>query len=157
MKMKSIYLNPISQRIIYLLSVVSVLLGGIIYVLLRPVKPVFFNLLDFIGLEAWADSLRESTVPISQYFPDWFIYTLPNGLWAFGYTLLILTIWKGNKSWIKYFWFTTIPLLVFGFEMMQYTGNIKGTFGFDDILSGLIGILLGILTTKKYSHEKKKV
>lgn len=133
------------------------LLGGVIYVLLRPVKPAFFDLFNLIGLGNWADSIRQSTVPFSQIFPEWFVYTLPNGLWAFGYTLLILTIWKDSRSAMKYIWFATIPVLIFGFEMMQYTGNIRGTFGFEDILSGLAGIILGILTTKLYSHEKNKV
>lgn len=157
MKIKSSYLSLFDQRIIYVLSFVSVLLGGVIYIFLRPVKPAFFNLLGVLGLENLVNSIRESTVPVSRNFPEWFIYTLPNGLWAFGYTLLILAIWRGSKSGIKYIWFSSIPVLIFGFELLQYTGNIRGTFALEDILSGLAGILIGIITTKLYGHEKTKV
>lgn len=145
----------------YAVSAISVFFGGVIYIMLRPTESAFFNLFGMIGLENWTDLIRENTVPISQYFPKWFVYTLPNGLWAFAYTLLILTIWRGSKSVLKYFWMATIPILVFGFEVLQYTGTIRGTFAIDDIFSGFVGIVCGVLignrTAKIYNYEKNKV
>lgn len=142
---------------LYVLSAISVFLGGVIYILLRPTKAVFLNVFNLVGLDEWADIIREITVPVSGFFPEWFVYTLPNGLWAFAYTLLILSIWRGSKSLLKYFWFATIPGLVFGFEMLQFFDVLNGTFAIEDLLSGLVGIIAGILTTKLYSNETNKV
>lgn len=154
---KTKYFSNTSYWHFYLISFISVFIGGFIYILLRPVKASFFKLLNLSGFEKWVDSVREVTVPISESFPNWFVYTFPNGLWAFAYTVLMLALWKGNQSPIKYFWFTTIPFIVFGFELLQLTGTIPGTFAFDDILSGFLGIITGVLITKLYRHEKSKV
>ena len=143
-----------------LLSAISIIFGGIIYILFRPIEPVFFRLFNLIGLEGWTSLVRRYTIPESGNLPEWLVYTLPNGLWAFAYTVLIFSIWGGSKSRLKYVWFVSIPILVFGFESLQLTGFIRGTFSFQDIFSGLIGIIVGIITvittTKLYSYEKNK-
>jgi hypothetical protein len=157
MKSKSQYLFHFNHLLIYALSAVSVFLGGVIYILYRPEKAGFFKVFDFIGLEKWSDLVREKTISVGQYLPEWFVYTLPNGLWAFAYSLLIMTIWRRSKSLLKYFWFATIPVLIFGFELLQSTGTIPGTFATGDIISGFAGIIAGILTIKIYRHEKNEV
>ncbi len=156
-KTKSKYFCSNNCWQLYFLSALSVFIGGVIYLLLRPVKTIMFKHLNLAGIESFTDNARETTLPLGNYLPEWFIYTLPNGLWAFGYTILILTLWKESPSKFKYFWYATIPVLIFGFELMQLSGTIRGTFGFDDILSGFIGILAGILITKKYKYEKTEV
>ena len=157
MTIRSKYFSNQNYGQLYALSALSVFLGGIIYLLLRPVKASFFKLINHSGIEELADKTRQFTVPAGEFFPDWFVYTLPNGLWAFGYTILIVAIWNGSKSLFKYFWYATIPILIFGFELLQRTGNILGTFAFDDIISGFVGIAMGILITKLYAYEKIKV
>jgi hypothetical protein len=82
---------------------------------------------------------------------------LPDGLWAFAYAVLITGIWIRNNSGLKYFWMSTIPVLVIGLELLQYTGMVKGTFSFQDIafeISGLLfGIYTGIKITKSHHHK----
>lgn len=60
---------------------------------------------------------------------------------------------------MKYLWFATIPVLIFGFEFLQYLGLIKGTFSFPDLIAGFCGILAAItielLTNKTNNYEKK--
>lgn len=140
------------------LSFISIFFGGIIYLFLRPKESVFFNFFSLVGLDDWTVLLRANTIPIGRYLPSWFVYSLPNGLWAFAYAMLIFIIWKGSKSGVKYFWFTTIPLLVVGFEMLQYAELIQGTFCSQDIIFGLLGIGFGILVNfkiiKPKYHEK---
>lgn len=139
-------------------SVLAVIAGGLIYVLLRPAEAGFIHWFRFTQLEDWIESLRSNTVIFSQLFPEWIVYSLPNGLWAFAYSLLIFTIWGRSKSKIKYIWYLSIPLLVLGFEILQYPGIIRGTFSFQDILTGVIGIVAGIffgkLIIKSNRYEK---
>jgi hypothetical protein len=77
--------------------------------------------------------------------PKWIVYSLPNGLWAFAYALLITGIWSDSKSCVKYFWMGSIPVLVLGFEILQYPGIIRGTFSMQDIALGIAGITVGII------------
>jgi len=75
------------------------------------------------------------------------------------YSLLITSIWSGSKSKIRYFWFVTIPVLVLGFEVLQLTEIIRGTFCIQDMVSGIVGIIIGIIVGNKISkiknHETK--
>lgn len=141
-----------------LLSTASLLLGGIIYLLFRPLKVLFFNWIRAVGLESQLNLVRLKSLPISRYLPDWVVYSLPNGLWAFAYALLITVIWSGSKSWLRYFWMASIPVLVLGYEFLQYARIIPGTFCVQDIIVGLAGLIIGILvglkTIKPQNHEK---
>ena len=157
MKTEARYLNQFNRIKLYFLSVLSVFFGGMVYILLRPEKAQFFDSFDDLGISEITDWLREFTVPASRFFPDWLVYALPNGLWAFAYTLLILTIWKENNSTYKYIWYISIPVLIFGFEFMQLTDNISGTFAFGDVISGFAGIVFGIFTIKSYHNEENNV
>lgn len=127
-------------------SIFAILAGGFIYVLFRPVEPIFFNWLGAIGFENWLGTIREKSLSINQSMPAWMVYSLPNGLWAFAYTILILAIWKGSHSPVKYVWFLSIPVLILGFELLQFTGDLPGTFCVYDLLWGATGITLGIFT-----------
>ncbi|MCF6357636.1 MAG: hypothetical protein L3J54_07500, partial [Draconibacterium sp.] len=76
------------------------------------------------------------------------------GLWAFAYSMLIVGIWSGSKSKIKYFWLATIPVLVLGFETLQYFEIIRGTFSIQDIAFGITGIIIGIIVGNKITKIK---
>lgn len=129
---------------IYILPVSALLLGGCIYILLRP---------ETYGLVQWIISLGGpgdiSSGLFSQYapyFPDWFIYTLPNGLWAYSFSFLMWWLWSGReRSVLKYAWLASVPLLIFGFEISQYVGFIPGTFSIPDLISGSLGMVAGLL------------
>jgi hypothetical protein len=146
---------------VFLLSILTILSGGIIYILLRPSEPVFFSWIKFVGLEDFIFNTREKTLLFGQFLPEWFIYSLPNGLWAFSYSFIITVVWWKSKSRLKFFWIASIPILVFGFELFQYLEILMGTFCIGDIVFGVLGILagnaLGIKTNKINSYEKDMV
>jgi hypothetical protein len=140
------------------LCFVALLLGGIIYVLFRASEPVFFKWIPGLASDSWFNIVRHRSLSFSQFLPDWFVFSLPNGLWAFAYALLISGIWAESKSWLKTFWMASIPLLVLGFEILQYTRTIPGVFCLYDIALGtagmIIGIFVGIQTINPYPYEK---
>ncbi len=141
------------QVVFSLIPILALILGGSIYIYLRPSEHVFFNWIRAIGLE---NLLGSGIHPLSHLsFPDWFVYSLPNGLWAFAYTFLIRWIWAGNRSWIRIVWMVSIPLLVFGFEGLQYLDIIQGTACVQDLLAGLLGISLGIIVIKLTFNSNK--
>jgi hypothetical protein len=140
------------------LSAIALLAGGIIYVLFRTSEPGFFNWIRAAGLDGWLNFARNSTLSLTPFLPKWVVYSLPNGLWAFAYALLITVIWWGSNSWLKYFWMASIPILVLGFEILQLARIIPGTFCIQDIALGIagltIGIIVGIKIIKSNYHEK---
>lgn len=142
----------------FLLSAIALLSGGIIYIFFRKSEPVFFNWIRAAGLDNLLNFARNGSLSLTRHLPEWVVYSLPNGLWAFSYALLITVIWKGSNSWLKYFWIASIPILVLGFEILQLAGFIPGTFCIQDIALGIagltIGIIVGMKIIKSNYHEK---
>lgn len=140
------------------LSAIALLAGGIIYILFRTSEPVFFSWIRAAGLDNWLSFARNSSLSLTPHLPGWVVYSLPNGLWAFSYALLITAIWSDSKSWLKYIWMASIPVLVLGFEILQLTGFIPGTFSLQDMalgIAGLIGgVIVGIKIIKPFYYEK---
>lgn len=141
-----------------LLSLIALVFGGIIYLVFRPGEFVFFQWIREIGLGSWLNFLKNQ-IP-TTHLPRWLLYSLPDGLWAFAYSLLIFSIGHKSNSTLKYVWFLSIPLLVFGFEFLQYFELINGTFSVPDLFAGLAGILAEItiaqLINKTYRYENNK-
>ena len=136
-----------------LLPFLAVFVGGFIYILFRPTEAGFLKWFGIVGTEDLLYAAREKSLSIYSFLPDWIVYSLPNGLWAFAYTIIVLRIWKGSNSIVKYFWFLSIPVLVFGFELLQLTGNVQGTYCWSDMLWGALGIILGLLTLYKIKYN----
>ncbi len=143
-----------SNKLYILLSAFAVFMGGSIYIFLRSSEPVFFNWIKSAGLNNWVTTLRHNSFYIRDSFPDWVVYSLPDGLWAFAYSLLITSIWRKSSSWMKYFWLATIPVLVLGFEFLLYYGLIQGTFCIKDIAFELGGIIIGFFSEIKINNLK---
>ena len=148
-----------SKLLIFILSFFALFLGTIIYILLRPSLPVFSNWIVFSTVYDLLISFRQNSLLIENTFPSWIIYSLPNGLWAFAYAILITGIWSESKSNIRYFWMISIPILVLGFEILQKIKIVRGTYCMQDLAFGLlgaiIGIIIGIYITKLNYHEKE--
>jgi len=158
-RMASLFSRPYFLRLSIFLSGLAIFIGGLIYILLRPSEHLFFGWIRLAGLDQWISPARSLSPLLGELFPDWIIFSLPNGLWAFAYALLITSIWSGSRSWLKSFWMASIPILVLGFEILQIPGIIPGTFCIQDIAIGLLGLVLGIfIGTKKTKnnnyHEK---
>jgi len=128
---------------------VALLLGGIIYILFRTSEPIFFKWISGAGTDSWLYLVRHRSVSLSQFLPEWIVFSLPDGLWAFAYALLITVIWAGSKSQIKIFWMASIPVLVLGFEILQFTGTLPGVFCMQDMAFGIAGMIIGIFTGTK--------
>lgn len=138
--------TTIAPALIYFLPVI---LGGFIYFLLRPGSIIFYSWLEYFNVYNTIYNLRLAIPSYLFFFPNWFIYSLPNGLWAFSYTAIIVTFWATRTEIVKYFWFSTIPIICMGYEAMQYMGVIKGTFCLTDLSFCFLGMILGLTIYKK--------
>jgi hypothetical protein len=134
-----------APALIYFLPVI---LGGLIYFVLMPGSIIFYSWLEYFNVYNPIYILRLNLPSYIPYFPNWFIYSLPNGLWAFSYTAIIVTLWSKRTESIKYFWFSTIPIICMGYEAMQYMGVIRGAFCFTDLSFCFLGMILGLTIYK---------
>ena len=147
-----------SSRLYIVLSAFALSLGGIIYIFLRKSDHVFNSWMNTAGLDNWVNFAKYNSPTLSLFLPEWIVFSLPHGLWAFAYALIITGIWAESKSWLRYFWMASIPILVLGFELLQYAGIINGTFCIQDLALGVAGLILGYILGNKIiksnNHEK---
>ena len=136
-----------SRRVIIFISAIALLAGGSIYVFLRPGSFVFHRWLQPVGMEGIVERGNSISRGIADNLPDWLLYSLPDGLWAFAYALLITGIWAGSSSPLRFFWYASIPVLILGFEFLQALEMIPGTFSITDLIFSMGGIGMGIITT----------
>jgi hypothetical protein len=137
-------LSPKYNGLSIYLSLLAILGGGAIYIMFRNSEPVFFGWIRNVGLGHLLDIVRQYARNHNLLLPEWIIYSLPNGLWAFGYAILISSIWRGSSSPIRYLWLASIPVLVIGYEVLQYPGIAPGIFSIKDLILGAIGLISGI-------------
>lgn len=165
-KNKSVTTGPVSDTVLtvrycklfsYFTAVLALATGGAIYMLFRSSELLFFKWIHLIGAGNFISGIREFSLPLLNHIPEWLIFSLPNGLWAFAYTLIILKIWSGSKSQMRCFWYATIPVLVFGWELFQLFGVMPGTFCWFDTLFSLTGITVVVaLFSKQIIPEETK-
>lgn len=121
--------------------VLPLLLGGLIYVLFRPLTLKMFTWFEYIALMDSVQLLRAAFQKYT-YYPDWFYYSLPDGLWTYSFTSSFILIWSHSSS-LKYW--LSIPLsLSLIPEILQYFNFLTGTFDLNDLIFQLFGFLFSI-------------
>jgi len=102
---------------------VPLLLGSMIYILFRSESLLYNRLLGFLFYP-----IATPKTAIEQLI----IYSLPDGLWAMSYTMLILHIRKNTKI-TTLIWSSIIPLIGIISEIAQYFFILPGTFDIFDL------------------------
>lgn len=143
-----------SKSYLIVWHIASLLLGGVIYILFRVSSLRMFSWFETIGINLVESNLRKNSILIAQYFPDWFLYSLPDGLWIFSYVCLMFCIWRKSISKQNIFWISIVPLTAVGSEFLQIFGLVQGTFDMVDVLCYLIGFILPFLILNKSINYK---
>ncbi len=124
-----------------LLASVSMLTGILIYLFLRPHEAVAVRM-----VAGWMPALRSMrALTVGTVTQPFVVFSLPNGLWAFAYAVLMASLWKDGPSGQRLFWMASIPVVGLGYEIMQYAGVFPGTFCPGDILACLLGVCFGFV------------
>lgn len=134
--------SPVSRHLG--LSISGVLLGGAIYFLFRSTELSIFSEWIPSAILETLRAVRDFSLEYTSLIPLWVVYSLPGGLWAFSYAILITGIWAGSSSPVKYFWLVFVPVVVAGSEVLQWSGFLPGTFCRQDLVLGVAGLVAGI-------------
>ena len=131
--------------IILTLVGIAISSGGFLYIGWRDEVPALIYWLNGAGFENIIHGIRLYTSSITIILPDWVIYSLPQGLWAFALGTMISFIWSGQKSFISYLWYCTALMIPILWEALQFFQIIAGTFCKIDLGLGVVGVLCGFM------------
>ena len=120
--------------------------GGIIYMLYRTQSLLVFHIADNLGLTAWITHLRQDA-PILNV-PEWVIYSLPGGLWAAAYILIIEAITQPWPQKKRMLWASSIPLCGIISELLQGLGCLPGTFDITDAICYAVPLAIYLVDKK---------
>ena len=106
----------------------SLILGFLIYLFFRPNNLIYNNFISFpikINIES------------NSIITNFFIYSLPNGLWSLSYAQLIFHIYKdyGIKVILLSSLMVFLGIII---EILQFYGFISGYFDISDIFTYII-------------------
>jgi hypothetical protein len=113
-----------------------------------------FNWLELLSLNNIVSSIREHLSPTREFLPDWFVFSLPDGLWVYSFSFTLLLIWGDNLK-VAFTWLLLPFLLGSVVEILQYYKYISGTFDYADLILCVIAIPISILNYKLMKNEKK--
>lgn len=140
---------------IFLQVVLPLLTGGLIYILFRADSLLMFRWFDKLGASDLISVCRQHT--IGQFsLPTWFIYSLPDALWIFSFTSLMLSIWRDKFSVQSIFWILVAPTIGLLSEIGQAFHVLRGTFDLFDLILILIASALPFYSLLK-NHQTQSV
>lgn len=137
---------------ILIVSFISLLFGTVIYLLLRPASLKVFYWLNLLNIDFLNSDIRKTIFKHNKSFPDWFLYSLPDGLWITSYVCLMFYIWNFKINYSSIFWISIVPVIAIFSEIGQLLKLVQGTFDLSDLIFYLLGFIIPILFIMKNKH-----
>ena len=147
----------IVRKTLIFISIITLSIGTLIYLLFRVSTLKVFSWLNFLGIDFVNNDLRKKSINYMPKIPDWFIFSLPDGIWIFSYVLVMISIWNFTLNKKSIFWMTIIPLVAIFSEIFQIFDFIPGTFDFVDLSFYILGFILPFIIFKKHFREPKSI
>ena len=118
--------------------------GAFIYLSWRSTRLKAFGWFEAWGLKDWIVHLRAALHGWDDTLPDWFLYSLPDGLWCYAATAFFSRKWADQDNAWAWAWTLLAPALGCGGEIGQIVGIVPGTFDWWDFNLSAIGAVLAI-------------
>ena len=115
--------------------------GGMLYVLFRPQKLLFFRMAEVLGLSPVIGQWRQEAAVLGDLqspVAAFTVYCLPAGLWAMSYVLITATLSRPLSPLKRHAAVAFIPLLGAVSELMQAARLLPGTFDPYDLILYLV-------------------
>ena len=145
------------KRQIIIGHVLTLLSGGLLYISFRQDTLKMFSWFDSVNLSVAISELRLITLPLTDHLPNWFLYSLPDGLWLFSYLSILLAVWNNSISMHNIHWLLLVPAIAIVSEFGQLFGIVPGTFDIFDLTFYLGGTILPILIFTNSKTIKSKI
>lgn len=129
-------------------------LGGLIYVRWRNANLLMFQWFRVLGLEGLIGWLRAGAGEASGW-TFWLAYSLPDGLWVYALTALMILLWRDTRSPGKFVWLSLGLIFGAGSELGQLAGFVPGSFDVIDLIVCLIAVAAALVfTSRKFIVRK---
>ena len=120
----------------WIIALLLILTGGMIYVLYRPESLLLFRVTDSLGITPLIDILRSNSSRVM--LPSFMINSLPAGLWTASYLLMMYITTKFHTRRIRLMLALPLPISAIALEFMQLLGWCPGTFDIYDLICYIV-------------------
>jgi hypothetical protein len=121
--------------------------GASIYTLWRSTSLLVFQWYGWAGLGNAVFSLRSAAHPWRNLMPGLLLYSVPDAIWVYSFTSLLLLIWADRLKYRAAFAWIAMPLILgLGGEICQIWHIVPGTFDWWDVGSYITASLLSCIT-----------
>lgn len=129
-------------------GVLPVMTGALIYLSWRSPTLLVFRWAASCGLTEVVNGWRYVVARAGSEFPDWFLYSVPDALWAYGLTTFMTRIWRdADDQRAARLWIYSGVMLGCGGEVGQLLSLVAGTFDLMDIILSVVAAALSIRVT----------
>jgi hypothetical protein len=126
----------------WLVALLLILTGGMIYVLYRPESLLLFRVTDSLGMTPLIDIVRSNTSKVM--LPSFMINSLPAGLWTASYLMMMYITTKFHTRRIRLMLALPLPVMAIVLELMQFFGWCPGTFDIYDLICYIVPLFIFI-------------
>jgi glycopeptide antibiotics resistance protein len=120
----------------------SLIFGSMIYIAFRDDSLLMFNWFSALSLDIPIEIIRGAALSIKSDLPNWFLFSLPDGLWVFSYLSLTLWLWSNRITKHNVVWLFLVPIIAIFSEIGQALQIVSGTFDFTDLFFYSCGAIL---------------
>ena len=124
----------------WIVALLLILTGGMIYVLYRPESLLLFRVTDSLGMTPLIDIVRSNTSKVM--LPSFMINSLPAGLWTASYLMMMYITTKFHTRRIRLMLALPLPITAIVLEFMQLFGWCPGTFDIYDLICYIVPLFL---------------
>lgn len=126
--------------------------GLIIYIGFRGTNTPIYHWAINLGFENEISHLRNVAQEI--HLPDWFIYSVPDGLWMFAFVLSVLSVWNFNLDKTTGIWILSAIIIGLGFELLQKFVNGMGVFDWNDLFFMMVSAAIALTIFSNKTNSK---
>ncbi|MGL5233104.1 MAG: hypothetical protein ACRC7W_07225 [Fusobacteriaceae bacterium] len=137
-----------------------IILGFLIYILFRSKSLFYFQIFKLLNLDIYIIEIRKFVFLYRKLIPNWFIYSLPDGLWIFSFGSALLFNFKNFNKKLIIFCIVFLVTIIFEYVQFYYGGHgsLFGTFDMADLVCFFGAFFLCIiLNSILYLKNKSKI
>ena len=127
--------------------ILPIFVGSVIYVLFREKTLLMFDWFSYLKLDFIIDSLRNNFYGYRTYIPKSILFSLPDALWVYSFTMF-LSIYYKNRIILSAIFVGSIIT-----EILQLW-FVVGTFDIYDVIYMFVLYLIAMYFIKKFEEEK---
>ena len=131
-----------NNSFIFINIILPIFIGGMIYILFRSQKLWLFHWFYALNLGEIINFMRSSVQEIKNFVPKTILFSLPDALWVYSFTMFISLFFK------NFYIVSSIFIMSMLTEILQLF-FVTGTFDIYDLIYMFLFYLLSIYILKK--------